>query len=134
MLDCVFHISTRFIYYFSCVLYFMAIGNQKKIHPGVCGDWGVRVCWTGMVGWVKQTSVLLRFILQIYFVINIIGKFCVHTLVEKELLFQYLHFFPIPTLSLTCSKLKSIKLLLVQYLINMESADHCPLYTKFIRF
>ena len=51
MLDCVFRISTRSIYYFSYVLYFMAIGNQDRYILGfmeivvsVCGG---QVWWDG---------------------------------------------------------------------------------------
>lgn len=50
MLDCLFHSSTRFIFYFSYVLYFVA---HEKVPPGLYGDWDVRVWWTGMVGCVE---------------------------------------------------------------------------------
>lgn len=128
MLGCVFHISTRFIYYFLYVLYFMAVGNKKRYTLGFI-EIGMSVCG-GQLRWDGQSqhqSCYTSFHRH-KFVINITEKFCVHALVEKELLFQYVRFFLISTLSLTCSKLKSTELLFVQYLANMESTDHCPLY------
>jgi len=78
-----------------------------------------------MVGWVNISTATFH------------STFILCNKYRREILYPYTtgKRTPVPVftllpniyLSLTYSRLKSIKLLLVQCLVNMESTDHCPL-------